>query len=189
MKYLIVLLIPLLCHTIVLGQQEEYGEGYIVTTSGDTLRGMVRDRKFGFNNELLDKLTVKLENGKTRKIRKKHISAYQRDNELYVRTILVERILGFRTETAHFLINETVGKIFLYRLVYTDYDNHDLDYVFFIRYASDEHFKRMPLIGWKGVLRKAFAYERDFVEMLDNGNYRYYDIPKVVKAGNEMFSK
>lgn len=188
MRYLITFVAFLTFQNLVCAQQEEFRPGYVVRSDGDTLTGLVRDRKFGFNDELTDKLTVKLENGKTRRIKKKYISAYKRGDELFERILLVEKIIGIRTETESFLIHEAKGDLHLYRLVYTDYDNHRLDYIFFIRDHQQENFRRIPVIGWKGIIRKAFGHHPDFIEMLDNGEFRYPDIPEIVQYGNQISS-
>ena len=67
MKKLFLLILSVLLVSSVYSQQPEFSRGYVITTKGDTLIGNVKDRKIGFQDELLNKLIVKMDDGNRKK--------------------------------------------------------------------------------------------------------------------------
>lgn len=175
----------------VSGQESEFADGFIITNSGDTLSGSVKDRKFGFNDELIDKLVIKLENGRTRKVKKKNIQVYRWGNEIFERRKMSEivPILKFEVSSESFLVQVESGAVELYKHYYNDFDNHTIDYVFFIKDRLSSNYKRLPVIGYRAIIRKYFLGKEEITEKLYTGKFRYADIPDLIREGNSELRK
>lgn len=65
-------------------QSADYLPGYVVLSSGDTIRGLVMDRREGSFPELLNKIRIKPKNGRKRKYRPKDIVAYGRREDHFI---------------------------------------------------------------------------------------------------------
>ncbi len=167
-------------------QESQFLDGYVVTFSKDTLFGKIKDRKSGWGDELTNKIHIKLDNGRIKKIKKKTISAYKRGEEIFVRTQLKEQIpiLNKKVDAEYFLVKLVSGSLEVYKHYFNDQDSQIIDYVFFIRSKNSYTYKRLPVLGFKKILRKHFGQSSDIVAKLESKKYRYADIPTLVKELN-----
>lgn len=187
MKILTLLSLSLLLVISVYGQQSEFSAGYVVTTKGDSLTGIVKDRKYGFQDELLNKLIVKKDNGKVKRIKKKHVAAYEWGGERFERRTISTEIplVKIDVSSEEFLVKVVDGSVELYKQYYNDFDNQVIDYIYFIKDRSVNGYKRLPVVGYKSIIRKYFLGKDQITRKLDNGRYRYADIPDIVREGNK----
>ncbi len=167
-------------------QETEFLNGYIVTFSKDTLFGKVKDRKLGWSHELINKIHIKFDNGRVKKIKKKNITTYKRGNEVFVRSRITEQlpILNIKEDADYFLVTLVSGNVELYKHYFNDQDSGIIDYVFLIRSKNSTIYKRLPPLGFKKILRRHFGQSSGIVAKLESKKYRYADIPTLVKELN-----
>ncbi len=187
MKSLSVCVLFLLVTSSIYGQQSEFSNGYIITNSGDSLVGSVKDRKFGFQDELINKLTIRQQNGKVKRIKKKHVFAYEWGGERFERRTVSTQIpiVKIDISSEDFLVQVVEGSVELYKQYFNDFDNHIIEYVYLIKDNATSQYRRLPAIGYKPIIRKYFLGKHDIVEKLDTGKFRYADIPELVREGNQ----
>ena len=186
MKTLTALLFSFLLIGSVYSQESEFSAGYVVTTAGDTLKGNVRDRKYGFQDELINKLTVRMENGKVKRVKKKNVVAYSWGGEEFERMKVSTEIPFVKIDVSseQFMVQVVDGSVELYKHYFNDFDNHIIESIFYIKDKNTDNFKRIPVIGYKPIIRKYFLGKNQITEKLDNGRYRYGDIPDLIREGN-----
>ena len=127
--------------------QKNYVPGYVVFTSGDTLRGQVMDRRETFiGTELLTKIRFKPESGGRRKYRAKRLLAYQAGNNVYERYYV--RSKGISLLDAYYEIVPSDGaQVFLrvvsrgklnhYQWEWVDEDNGTIDAADYFRKGNE----------------------------------------------------
>ena len=117
----------------------------------------------------------------------KIVLSYEWGGEKYERRKLSEvvPVLKFEVSSQSFLVQIEKGAVELYKHYYNDFDNHSIDYVFFIKDRISDSYKRLPVIGFKSIIRKYFSGKERIAEKLDNGKSRYADIPDLVREGNQ----
>ncbi len=128
--------------------QKNYVPGYVVLTSGDTLRGQVMDRRETFiGTELLTKIRFKPERGGIRrKYRAKKLLAYQVGNSVYERYYV--RSKGISLLDAYyeivpsdgaqvFLRVVSRGKLTHYQWEWIDEDNDTIDAADYFRKGNE----------------------------------------------------
>lgn len=182
-----ILLALFLCSYIwVSGQKSDFFDGYIVTFTNDTLVGKVKDRKSGWRHELTDKIQIKLNNGGTKKIKKKNISSYKRGNEVFVRTHLTEQIpiLNLTADANYFLVKVVSGSVALYKHYFNDQDSGTIDWVYLLNSKNSNIYKRLPFLGYKKILKKHFGSSSHISTKLKSKKYRYRDIPELIRELN-----
>ncbi len=166
-------------------QESKFLDGYVVTISQDTLFGGIKDRKLGWQDELTNKIHIKLDNGRVKKIKKKAVAAYKRGSEVFVRTAIREQlpILKTKVDSEYFLVKLVSGSVEIYKHYFNDQDSGIIDSVFFIRSKNNNTYKRLPVLGFKKVLKTHFK-NPSFAEKLKKKRYRYADIPALVHEFN-----
>ncbi|GAA4273050.1 hypothetical protein GCM10022258_23440 [Aquimarina gracilis] len=169
------------------GQESQFLDGYIVTFANDTLVGKIKDRKSGLRHELTDKIQIKLNNGRTKKIKKKNIISYKRGSEVFVRTHLTEQIpiINLTNETNYFLVKVVSGPAELYKHYFNDQDSGTIDWVYLLNSKNSNIYKRLPFLGYKKILKKHFGPSSEINAKLKSKKYRYVDIPALVQELNE----
>ncbi len=112
MKNLLLLLTITICFTGY-GQQA-YSPGYIVTIEGDTLNGLVSDRKPPPFGEIYDKIRFKDEKGKKKRFRPSQITSYKAGDNLF-ESVWVKRInMGLNIFDERYFFDDRTGeKVFL----------------------------------------------------------------------------
>ncbi|MEL6560021.1 MAG: hypothetical protein AAFQ94_17660 [Bacteroidota bacterium] len=186
MKTLLALLISFFLFGYVYSQESDFSAGYVVTTAGDTLKGKVRDRKYGFQDELINKLTVKMENGKVKRVKKKNVVTYSWGGEEFERMKVSTEIPFVKIDVSsdEFMVRIVDGSVELYKHYYNDFDCGTIEYLYFIKDRVTDDFKRLPVIGYKSIIRKYFLGKDRITAKLDNSGYRYGDIPDLIREGN-----
>ncbi len=180
----ILLFLCVLSYIAVNAQKSDFLDGYIVTFSNDTLIGKVNDRKLGRRDELTNKIHVKLDNGRVKKIKKRNIAVYKRGNEIFIRKRIQEQLPLFKikNDAEYFLVQLVSGPVALYKYYFNDFDNHTIDYVFLIKSKNSYTYKRLPLLGFKKILKPYFNESPGMIEMINEKRFRYADIPELVQA-------
>lgn len=186
MKTLLTLSISLLVTISAYSQQSEFSPGYVVTITGDTLRGNVKDRKYGFRDELINKLTVRRENGKMKRIKKKNVIAYEWGGEKFERMKVSTEIPFVKIDVSseQFMVKVVNGLVELYKHYYNDFESGTVEYIYFIKDKRTDNFKRLPVIGFKPIIRKYFLGKDQIIAKLDNNRYGYWNIPELIREGN-----
>jgi len=171
--------------------QKNYAPGYVVLTSGDTLRGQVMDRRETFiGTELLTKIRLKPEGGGLRrKYRAKKLLAYRTNDNIYERHQL--RSKGVSLLDAYYEIvpndGEPVflrvvsrGKLSHYQWEWVDEDNDHIDAADYFRKA-DELLLVRATQGVFGLKRKNLTeYFQDCPSLQEKIQQRAFKYPSEV---------
>ncbi len=185
MRTILACIVFLISSVFVYSQESKFLDGYVVTISQDTLFGGIKDRKLGWEDELTNKIHIKLDNGRVKKIKKKAIVVYKRGSEVFVRTQIKEQlpILKTKVDSEYFLVKIVSGSVEVYKHYFNDQDSGIIDVVFLIRSKDANLYKRLPSLGFKKILRTHFKNPA-FTQKLKQNKYRYADIPTLVHEFN-----
>lgn len=170
--------------------QDDWQTGYVVTNAGDTLEGMVRDRKSGAFGKLYGKVVLK-QTGKGKKsFKPKKIQCYMWGRSKYVTLRTQSSSRGFKTDIRvspdgepgfYRVVSE--GPLSLYHLEYSDQDNSAIDFIPYFKREGNPSLVRATqgVFGLKKkLLSNFFADKPELVNQINDGRLKTPE--EVVKA-------
>jgi hypothetical protein len=172
LKVLVLIILLLLVVNDLFGQKDFY-PGYIVTNSGDTIYGMVKDRKSS-RLKIYSKIHLKNSKGKKRKYGPGEILAYESGGNTYHSVWYRER---------QFLKVIEKGYVTYYYDESVDEDG----YLFETKLLKRENEQRFTTIIGIGFRKKTMNYFADCPELvrkLDARQYRFNSLGEAVRFYN-----
>ncbi len=151
MKNLFILLMLTAC--INCYSQQAYFPGYIVTVEGDTLNGLISDRKPPPFGEIYNKIRFKDQRGKKKRFKLSEIVSYKVGDNLF-ESVWVKRInsglnifderylFDDRTGEKVFLKVSTRGELSVYRWEFQEQGEDFIDYATYFKKMSDDFMIR-----------------------------------------------
>ncbi len=192
MKYVFLTLVFLVGCLTSSFAQKNYVKGYLVLSTGDTLHGMVKDRKEKFNSiKLLKKKKFKADNGKKYKFTASTVLAYSRLGDHY-------RSVSFRTfarPPVGWYTFTTSEQVFL-KVVVDDHlslyerEFEDEDYLsknlFLIR-PGEPYYTVVPLLNFRKRMKPYFSDAEMISKAIQQKEYRNKDLYRLVRDYNDWY--
>ena len=183
----------------VLLAQAPYEDGYIITNSGDTLRGQIKDRKFTKDHPQCDKISfVNVATGEKKNITPDDAQGYCKKGVLFFKTMSVgfenkpkfcqvisdgDVILyAFSNDTQAFIANDMGAKV----KEGFEHENEN-SYVEYFLQLKNKPNSLMKVRRKKFEETTVFFFKdnADLVKKIQNQELTYLDIEKIVKLYNE----
>jgi hypothetical protein len=177
--------------------QRGYESGYVITNKGDTLHGMISDRKEGSFTQLYKRVKLKGNGLLTKKFGPNEITAYKKGTENFESHWLKQRggLLKeeYLSESGQgkkvFLQLMVSGYLSLYHLEYTDQESNLFEFIPLLKRQDENYFVRATQ-GVFGLKKKNLAaYFADcaaLVELMNRGELKSAEA--IVQYYNEWYS-
>lgn len=170
--------------------QKGYEEGYVVMNSGDTLYGMLKDRKSGSFPRLYEKVKFRNEKGKKRFYGPAAIRAYGWGNQVFrslhfTHDNLLFSAVGLNEGERRFLKVHVSGYLTLYEDEFIDHDGPTIEGRFYLKKADEHQFIHVPWIGFRKSMISYFNDDPVLSEAIQRKKYRYADIRQLVREYNQ----
>ncbi len=168
--------------------QREFLNGYVVLNAGDTLSGVVKDRKEGINSKLLDRVIFKGESGR-KKYRPDQLIAYHRGGSNYhsIPFSTGNDLLGVsrvKVGQRHFLQVYIDGYLSLYMDEFIDHDGPNFDGNFYLIREGELMFTQASLLFFRKNLVPYFSDAPHLAKAIEDKDYRYKDLITLVRDYN-----
>jgi hypothetical protein len=157
----------------------QFSEGYIITLQGDTIHGRVKDRSDGFRTKLYPKIRFRKPGGLTKKLSPRQIRGYYTEAsglyesqwfEKQQRFLRMDYFSVTGVGQKRFLKVVVRGKLSLYHLEFTDFDNSAVDYLQLFRLEGDNRYVRASQ-GVLGLKKKLLSdFFKDYPELVEKIN-------------------
>jgi len=163
--------------------QRGYESGYVITNKGDTLHGMISDRKEGSFTQLYKRVKLKGNGFLIKKFSPNQITAYKKGNYFFEShwlkqrgTLLKEEYLSVKGQgNKVFLQLMASGYLSLYHLEYTDQESNLFEFIPLLKREDENNFVRATQ-GVFGLKKKNlaayFADCADLVELMNRGELK-----------------
>lgn len=172
--------------------QRDFLEGYVVLNSGDTLRGVVKDRKEGFSSRLWDRIILK--HGKKRmKFRPDQLLAYNRGGSEFHSVPFNQGndLLGIsrvRVGQKHFLKVYIRGYLSLYEDEFLDDSQSNFDGNFYLIREDELQYLQVSMLFFRKKMVPYFEDAPHIARAIEDREYKYRDIITIVTEYNKWRS-
>ena len=182
----------LLVYTVSAVAQRDFLEGYVVLNSGDTLHGLVKDRKEGFSSRLLDCIILK-HRKKRMKFRPDQLVAYQRGGSEFHSVSFNQGndLLGIsriRVGQKHFLKVYVKGYLSLYEDEFLDDSQSNFDGNFYLIREDELQYLQVSMLFFRKKMVPYFEDAPHIARAIEDKEYRYRDLVTIVTDYNKWRS-
>ncbi len=191
MKRVLIIGLLLIYVTSALAQRD-FLEGYVVLNSGDTLYGLVKDRKDGFSAKLLDRIILKHKK-KRLKFRPDQLMAYSRAGSNFhsvpfSRGNDLLRVSRIKIGQKHFLKVYIAGYLTLYMDEYVDDSGPNFDGNFYLIREDELQYVQVSMLFFRKKLVPYFDDAPHIAKAIEDRDYRYRDLIEIVTEYNKWHS-
>ncbi len=172
--------------------RNDFMNGYVVLNNGDTLYGEVKDRKEGFSAKLINPIIFKGEKGRDR-FRPDEIIAYNRGGANFhsIPYSSGNDLMGMtriKVGRRQFLRVYISGYLSLYEDEFVDGDGPNYDGNFYLIREDEMQYALVSMLFFRKRLTEYFKDAPQIAEAIDNRDYRYRDIVKIVNEYNKWYN-
>ncbi len=182
----------LLIFSITALAQRDFKEGYVVLNHGDTLHGLIKDRKEGFSAKLLDRIIIK-HNKKRLKFRPDQLLAYHRGGANFHSVPFNQGndLLGIsriKVGQKHFLKVYIDGYLKLYEDEFVDQSGPQFDGNFYLIREDELQYVQVSMLFFRKKLVPYFHDAPHIAKAIEDKDYKYRDLITIVTEYNKWHS-
>ncbi|XOV93263.1 MAG: hypothetical protein ACFHWX_00855 [Bacteroidota bacterium] len=168
--------------------QNDFLNGYVVLNTGDTLYGLVKDRKDGINPKLLDRIIFKGDRGR-QKFRPDQLLAYHRGGSNFhsVPFSVGTDLLGIsriKIGPRHFLKVYIHDYMSLYMDEYVDDSGPSYDGNFYLIREDELQFVQASILFFRKRMVPYFEDAPHIAKAIEDKDYKYRDIITIITEYN-----
>lgn len=161
--------------SVVFSQTKGYVNGYILTTSGDSITGEIKHKS---GEEIKERVYVKLSEEEKKTVKIEDILYMVAGNESYI---------SYKVNSEQLLLKElSIGALNLYehQFLFNQGGKDVIKYSLFIKRNSDKELTEIKPGGWKKQLSEFLGENQSLVEDINKNKYSLEDLSTVITRYN-----